>query len=138
MDRRIAWAMGITLLTAAMATAQPPAETGYYPAAQGPVMSLPSSALFPDPVGPTGGPGGPAGPGVGYGEKPPRYPLDENGNRAINWFYSQTDLLFGWTEESSARPLGTAMDNPTPLSATSSTSIVPLRARSTVTSEAPA
>lgn len=104
MDRRIAWAMGITLLTAAAATAQPPASTGYYPAAPGPVMALPSNVLFPEPVGPTGGP---AGPGMGYGEKPPRYPLDENGNRAINWFYSQTDLLFGWTEETGGRSLGT-------------------------------
>jgi hypothetical protein len=105
MDRRIAWAIGITALTAAAATAQPPAGTGYYPAAPGPVMALPSSVLFPDPVGPPGGPGGPGVPG--YGEKPPRYPLDENGNRAINWFYSQTDLLFGWTEETSGRPLAT-------------------------------
>ena len=99
MNRRIAWAVGISFAFTAYAVAQPPAGTGYYPAAPGPVMALPSSVLFPDPAQQTM-PMGPTEPAV-------RYPVDEFGNRAVNWFYSQTDLLFGWTRDKGGRALGT-------------------------------
>jgi hypothetical protein len=102
MDRRIAWAVGLTLVGAAVATAQPPAGTGYYPAAPGPVMALPSNQLFPDALAQPAPPA-PAGPA-------PRYPLDENGNRAINWFYGHTELLWGWTRDRGGRPIATTGD----------------------------
>jgi hypothetical protein len=105
MGRRIIWAAGLSALVAGYATAQQPGPgpgAGFYPAAPGPVLSLPSNVLFPDPVPPPTGM-----PGSGFAEKPPRYPVDESGNRAINWFYSQSELLYGWVNKGDSRPLGT-------------------------------
>lgn len=104
MDRRIAWVIGTSFACVAFANAQPPAGTGYYPAAPGPVMALPSNVLFPEPTMPQM-------PGAGMGEPPPRFPVDENGNRAINWFYSQTDIMFGWTRDAGGRALGSSGDS---------------------------
>lgn len=80
----------------ALASAQ---QSGFYPAAPGPVMSLPSDVLFPDASIPTQTPG--------YCERPARYPVDENGNRAVNWLYSQTELLSGFISKGDAAPIAT-------------------------------
>jgi hypothetical protein len=88
MVRRTFAAFAFCIATTSLGFAQKP---GFYPAAPGPVMSVPSEALFPEAP--------PAGVPSGYAERAPRYPIDENGNRAVNWFYSQTELLYGWANK---------------------------------------
>jgi hypothetical protein len=110
MRLRSIWTIGLSFAAAGVVSAQnpgpmaPPAMPGpgFFPAAQGPVMGVPSSLVFPDPSPHMPGPSAP------YSEKPPRYPVDENGNRAINWFYSQSELLWGWTNGGeNVRPIAT-------------------------------